>query len=139
MLEPIQASFIVPPFKILQVGRENFTVFEFFVDIFGNTSTWNTHPLVSFVNFPKSCRKILLLLFNTPFWPFFRRTIIRKWLSSHHLFSILLLSKMDLQRFALASRILYLLLVDQRKLCLFYSNSFASLVSASVVDFFFYI
>ena len=88
MLEPIQASFIVQPFKILEVGRENFTVFEFFVDIFGNTSTWSTHPLVSFVNFPKSCCKILLLLFNTPFWPFFRRTIIRKWLSSHYLFSI---------------------------------------------------
>ena len=59
-----------------------------FFYIFGNTSTWSTHPLVSFVKFPKSCRKILLLLFDTPFWPFFRRTIIRKWLSSHHLFSI---------------------------------------------------
>ena len=76
------------PSKFWKLVEKISLCLNFFVDIFGNTSTWNTHPLVSFVNFPKSCRKILLLLFNTPFWPFFRRTIIRKWLSSHHLFSI---------------------------------------------------
>ena len=76
------------PSKFWKLVEKISLCLNFFVDIFGNTSTWSTHPLVSFVNFPKSCRKILLLLFNTPFWPFFRRTIIRKWLSSHHLFSI---------------------------------------------------
>ena len=71
--------------KLVEKLFVHFTVFDFFY-IFG--STWSMHPLVSFVKFPKSCRKILLLLFDTPFWPFFRRTIIRKWISSHHLFGI---------------------------------------------------